>query len=169
MRLTFVHDQLSGYGACRAWGGCRLSIFSLSHAQSKETPLSFSFSQKTDTLSRYPARLSLCSGLESKCQLEKNTINADNHTRYLALRGMPTYRYLTSRSRSSKGSESALGVPLHVPHQYLFGSVLHDAADADSDVDILVELDQPAFDSYMDLKFFLEDSIVRLILFWPTP
>ena len=41
----------------------------------------------------------------------------------------------------------------------LFGSVLHGTADADSDVDILVELDQPTFDNYMDLKFFLEDSL----------
>ncbi|MEF8889034.1 MAG: nucleotidyltransferase family protein [Desulfohalobiaceae bacterium] len=45
----------------------------------------------------------------------------------------------------------------------LFGSVLHGTADADSDVDILVELDQPTFDNYMDLKFFLEDSLNRSV------
>lgn len=45
----------------------------------------------------------------------------------------------------------------------LFGSVLHDAAAANSDVDILVELDQPTFDNYMDLKFFLEDSLNRSV------
>ena len=39
----------------------------------------------------------------------------------------------------------------------LFGSYLHDAADEQSDLDILVELDRPTFDHYMDLKFYLED------------
>ena len=38
----------------------------------------------------------------------------------------------------------------------LFGSYLHDAADEQSDLDILVELDRPTFDHYMDLKFYLE-------------
>ncbi len=28
-------------------------------------------------------------------------------------------------------------------------------------MDILVELDQPTFDHYMDLKFFLEDALGR--------
>jgi hypothetical protein len=41
----------------------------------------------------------------------------------------------------------------------LFGSVIHGAEDGGSDVDILVELDQSTFDHYMDLKFFLEDSL----------
>ena len=43
----------------------------------------------------------------------------------------------------------------------LFGSVLHGSAEEDSDVDILVDLEKPTFDHYMDLKFFLEDSIER--------
>jgi hypothetical protein len=43
----------------------------------------------------------------------------------------------------------------------LFGSVLHEAEDASSDVDILVEFEQPTFDHYMELKFFLEDSFGR--------
>jgi predicted nucleotidyltransferase len=43
----------------------------------------------------------------------------------------------------------------------LFGSVVHGTDHAGSDVDILVELDQPTFDHYMDLKFFLEDSLGR--------
>ena len=43
----------------------------------------------------------------------------------------------------------------------LFGSVLREAEDASSDVDILVEFEQPTFDHYMDLKFFLEDSFGR--------
>ena len=37
-----------------------------------------------------------------------------------------------------------------------FGSYLHDVAGQRSDVDILVEMDHPIFDHYMDLKFFLE-------------
>ncbi|MFP4193483.1 MAG: nucleotidyltransferase family protein [Desulfobacterales bacterium] len=45
----------------------------------------------------------------------------------------------------------------------LFGSVVHGADDGGSDVDILVELDQPTFDHYMDLKFFLEDSLGRQV------
>ncbi len=39
----------------------------------------------------------------------------------------------------------------------LFGSHARDDASGKSDIDILVELDEPTFDSYMDLKFFLED------------
>jgi len=51
----------------------------------------------------------------------------------------------------------------------LFGSVLNDAAETGSDVDILVELDQPTFDNYMDLKFFLEDAFGRSVDFsWKT-
>jgi len=41
----------------------------------------------------------------------------------------------------------------------LFGSVLHGSAGEKSDVDILVELANPTFDHYMDLKFFLEDRL----------
>ena len=43
----------------------------------------------------------------------------------------------------------------------LFGSILHGTADETSDVDILVELANPTFDNYMDLKFFLEDYFKR--------
>jgi predicted nucleotidyltransferase len=38
----------------------------------------------------------------------------------------------------------------------LFGSYVHDAAKEGSDIDLLVELQEPTFDHYMDLKFFLE-------------
>jgi predicted nucleotidyltransferase len=41
----------------------------------------------------------------------------------------------------------------------LFGSVLRGSASDKSDVDILVDLANPTFDHYMDLKFFLEDSL----------
>ena len=43
----------------------------------------------------------------------------------------------------------------------LFGSYLHAEAGDESDVDILVDLAQPTFDHYMDLKFFLEDYLRR--------
>ena len=43
----------------------------------------------------------------------------------------------------------------------LFGSFLRGSAGEKSDVDILVELDVPTFDHYMDLKFFLEDTLGR--------
>jgi len=39
----------------------------------------------------------------------------------------------------------------------LFGSYLHGNADEESDIDVLVELAEPTFDHYMELKFFLED------------
>ncbi len=38
----------------------------------------------------------------------------------------------------------------------LFGSYVHDVAREGSDIDLLVELQEPTFDHYMDLKFFLE-------------
>lgn len=42
----------------------------------------------------------------------------------------------------------------------LFGSVARDEATANSDIDLLVEFDgKVTFDCYMDLKFFLEDSL----------
>ncbi|MDI9389303.1 MAG: nucleotidyltransferase domain-containing protein [Synergistota bacterium] len=45
----------------------------------------------------------------------------------------------------------------------LFGTVLHGTDDETSDVDILVELSNPTFDNYMDLKFFLEDHFKRSV------
>ena len=49
----------------------------------------------------------------------------------------------------------------------MFGSFARDSAGPESDVDILVELAEPTFDHYMDLKFFLEeilDSPVDLVM-----
>jgi len=43
----------------------------------------------------------------------------------------------------------------------LFGSHARGDARPASDVDILVEFDQPTFDHYMDLKFHLEDLLHR--------
>jgi predicted nucleotidyltransferase len=39
----------------------------------------------------------------------------------------------------------------------LFGSHRHDVANDRSDMDFVVVMDNPTFDSYMDTKFFLED------------
>jgi len=43
----------------------------------------------------------------------------------------------------------------------VFGSVVRGSASSQSDVDVLVELDEPTFDHYMDLKFFLEEHLER--------
>ena len=41
----------------------------------------------------------------------------------------------------------------------LFGSIVRGDARSESDVDVLVELQNPTFDHYMDLKFELEDNL----------
>jgi len=41
----------------------------------------------------------------------------------------------------------------------VFGSVVKGHANTESDVDILVELAEPTFDHYMDLKFMLEEAL----------
>ena len=43
----------------------------------------------------------------------------------------------------------------------LFGSAARGDAGPASDVDVLVEFEDPAFDRYMDLKFYLEDLFGR--------
>ncbi|HEB72526.1 MAG TPA: nucleotidyltransferase [Nitrospirae bacterium] len=43
----------------------------------------------------------------------------------------------------------------------VFGSFARGDADRASDVDIVVELGDPTFDHYMDLKFHLEDVLNR--------
>ncbi len=45
----------------------------------------------------------------------------------------------------------------------LFGSFARNDADPESDVDILVELNEPTFDHYMDLKFYLEELLHRQV------
>jgi len=45
----------------------------------------------------------------------------------------------------------------------LFGSFGRDRADSRSDVDLLVEMDEPTFDHYMELKFFLEEHFNRSV------
>ena len=39
----------------------------------------------------------------------------------------------------------------------LFGSYVRDEAAPGSDIDLLVEFEDPTYDHYMDLKFFLEE------------
>lgn len=43
----------------------------------------------------------------------------------------------------------------------LFGSFARDEANEQSDVDLLVDLDEHTFDRYMDLKLHLEDLLER--------
>ncbi len=43
----------------------------------------------------------------------------------------------------------------------VFGSFARGEAHPDSDVDILVELAEPTFDHFMDLKFHLEEALQR--------
>ncbi len=45
----------------------------------------------------------------------------------------------------------------------LFGSFARDEANEQSDVDLLVELDEHTFDRYMDLKLRLEDLLERRV------
>jgi uncharacterized protein len=45
----------------------------------------------------------------------------------------------------------------------LFGSFARNNAGPKSDVDILVELRDPTFDHYMDLKFYLEELLHRRV------
>jgi len=41
----------------------------------------------------------------------------------------------------------------------IFGSAARGEATAGSDVDVLVEMSEPTFDRYMDLKFEIEDAL----------
>ena len=45
----------------------------------------------------------------------------------------------------------------------LFGSFVHNTANAKSDVDIVAKLNEPTFDHYMDLKFYLEKLFNRSV------
>ena len=45
----------------------------------------------------------------------------------------------------------------------VFGSFARESANAESDVDILVDLAEPTFDHYMDLKFYLEEVLKRSV------
>ena len=45
----------------------------------------------------------------------------------------------------------------------LIGSAARGEESPDSDIDILVEFDEMTFEKYMDLKFFLEDTLGRRV------
>ncbi len=45
----------------------------------------------------------------------------------------------------------------------LFGSTARDEASAESDVDLLVDLEPATFDRYMDVKILLEDRLGRRV------
>ena len=45
----------------------------------------------------------------------------------------------------------------------LFGSFARDATTDGSDIDLLVDLEKPTFDHYMDLKFYLEGLFGRSV------
>jgi hypothetical protein len=45
----------------------------------------------------------------------------------------------------------------------IFGSIARGEERPDSDLDVLVELDQRTFDRYMDLKLYLQDLLGRSI------
>ncbi|MXY99365.1 nucleotidyltransferase family protein [Candidatus Poribacteria bacterium] len=44
-----------------------------------------------------------------------------------------------------------------------FGSYVKDTAHSESDIDLLVELEEVSFDRYMDLRIFLEDLFQKKI------
>jgi len=45
----------------------------------------------------------------------------------------------------------------------LFGSYVKDTADPDSDIDLIVELEELSFDRYMGLRIFLEDLFEKKV------
>jgi predicted nucleotidyltransferase len=63
-----------------------------------------------------------------------------------------------------RGYLPALRHDFGVRRIFLFGSTARDEATPDSDLDILVDFEAgPTFDSFMGLKFFLEDHLGRRV------
>jgi hypothetical protein len=60
-----------------------------------------------------------------------------------------------------RGMRSDLAMRFSVRSIGVFGSFARGDAEPESDVDILVELADPTFDHYMDLKFKLEEVFQR--------
>jgi predicted nucleotidyltransferase len=63
--------------------------------------------------------------------------------------------------RTLREMEGELRERFSVSRIGVFGSSVADSASPESDVDILVELEEPTFDHYMDLKFRLEEVLDR--------
>lgn len=69
-------------------------------------------------------------------------------------------RNLLQETQSFLAQERArLGHRYGVRSIAIFGSLVRGEATEASDVDILVEMESPTFDRYMDLKFELEDRL----------
>ena len=61
--------------------------------------------------------------------------------------------------RAIREKQSELAMRFTVQRIGVFGSYARGDAGPDSDVDILVDLKEPTFDNYMDLKFYLEEIL----------
>jgi len=61
--------------------------------------------------------------------------------------------------RVIREKQSEIAVRFTVLRIGIFGSFARGTADPESDVDILVDLKEPTFDNYMDLKFYLEEIL----------
>ena len=61
--------------------------------------------------------------------------------------------------REIREKQSELAMRFTVQRIGVFGSYARGDAGPDSDVDILVDLKEPTFDNYMDLKFYLEEIL----------
>ncbi len=60
-----------------------------------------------------------------------------------------------------RGMRPELAERFSVKRIGVFGSIARGDEGPESDVDILVELEEPTFDHYMDLKFRLEEALQR--------
>jgi len=69
------------------------------------------------------------------------------------------YKDKTAVLRAIKEKQSEIAGRFTVQRIGVFGSFARGQAGPESDVDILVELNEPTFDNYMDLKFYLEDIL----------
>ena len=65
--------------------------------------------------------------------------------------------------RKIAGIRSELRERFTVKRIGVFGSFARGEVDSESDVDIVVELTEPTFDHYMDLKFRLEEVLKRSV------
>jgi predicted nucleotidyltransferase len=61
--------------------------------------------------------------------------------------------------RALRGKQAELAARFTVLRIGVFGSFSRGNAGPESDVDILVELKEPTFDNYMNLKFYLEEIL----------